>query len=187
MPASAPALLTASGMAEAEIYQDYGVLHFALEETAETVIEAQDKMDATLVALRTALNAQGISDAEIRGANYEVHAVYEYNYTKYSDQRTLTGYNVLTAVEVHVQNTDNAVAIIAAVDSAGVNCSYDLVFETRDDPAAYDVALEKAAQEALRKAQVLANAAGLSLGELVSLEETEEESMAVVKVTYTVK
>ena len=152
-----------------------------------TVTEAQDKMDTVLAALHAALKAQGIDEAEIRAANYELHAIYEYNHTKYGENRTLKGYEVQTMVEVHVENTDKAVSLITAVNEAGVNCSYDLTYETREDPSAYAEALRSAAEEAMRNAQVLSEASGLKLAELVSIEETEEASMAVVKVTYTVE
>ena len=185
--AEAPATLTAVGTAETQLRNDYGILHFALEEKAVTVTEAQAKMDALLAALSAALEAQGIAVEEIRAANYELHAVYEYNHTKYGENRTLTGYEVQTMVEVHVENTDKAVSLISAVDEAGVKCSYDLTYETREDSAAYAAALKSAAQEAMRNAQVLSEASGLTLGSLVSIEETEEASMAVVKVTYSVR
>ena len=182
-----PTLLTTVGTAEVELRHDYGILHFALEETAPTITGAQQRMDNMLAALRAALQAQGIADGEIHGANYEVHATYEYNYTKYSEQRILTGYNVQTTLEVPVADTETAVQLISAVDEAGVKCGYDLTFESRGDLSAYDAALEAAAQEALRKAQVLADASGLTLDTLISIEEISEREAAAVQVTYTVK
>jgi len=182
-----PATLTAVGVAQVETKQDYGILHFELDVSAETVVLAQEKMESMLAALREALSTTGIQESETRGVYYDVQAVYDYNHTKYGEQRTLVGYSIQTTMEIHVEDMDDVVTIVAAVHEAGVNCSYDLVFETRDDPSAYDAALERAAQDALHKAQVLSAASGLALGELVSIEETESATQAVVKVTYTVK
>ena len=182
-----PATLTAVGVATVEEKVDYGVLRFEMEASAQTVLLAQEQMDGTLTALRSALNAQGVDDSEIHSADYDLHGEYEYQYTKFSEQRVLTGYAIRTAQQLHVSDADQAAAIIAAVNEAGVNCSYSLVFETRDDPSAYAAALEKAAKQAFENARVLAQASGLELEKLVSVEETENELQAVVRVTYTVK
>jgi len=181
------ATLTAIGTAKVEKQTDYGILRFDMEASAETVLLAQEQMESMTSSLRSALEAQGVAESEIRSADYDLRGVYEYNYTKYGEQRILTGYAITTAFLLHVESTDRAAALIAAVNETGVNCSYSLAFETRDDPEAYDVALAKAAKEAMRNAQVLAHASGLMLNELLSIEETENADQAVVHVTYSVK
>ena len=52
---------------------------------------------------------------------------------------------------------------------------------------AFDVTDTDACVEAVRKAGLMAEASGLKLDALVSMEELPEDAAAVVKVTYTVK
>ena len=52
---------------------------------------------------------------------------------------------------------------------------------------AYDAALKIAAQDALHKAELMAEACGLELDRMVSIEEAEDVNAAIVRITYTVK
>ena len=55
--------------------------------------------------------------------------------------------------------------------AAGANQSYSLSFDSTQKDQAYDKALQEAVKEARRKGELLAQAAGKTLGNLVELQE----------------
>lgn len=187
-PAQAdPATLTAVGLCEVEERASLAILSIEVTAFGETVTEAQNQMDERLETLRAALQEQGIESSFMRSTHYDVRGQYEYHYTKMTETDLLIGYNVVAQLQSYMSDEQNVGAIIDAVNATGYDCSYDLSYEAIDDPEAYDAALAVAAQDALRKADMLAQACGLTLGRLISIEETEDTDTAIVKVTYTVK
>lgn len=185
--APAPSTLSTIGRAVVENSPTQAVLSFEMSSFGETVGEAQTLMESQLSALYAVLEAQGISQKAISSSRYDVHSRYEYHYTKMSETELLTGYDVEVAVQARVADAHNAAAIIDAVNLAGLDCGYDLLYETIRTSEAFDDALIRAAQEAMRKAGLLAESSGLKLYELISLEETLEEDAVVVRAIYTVK
>lgn len=182
-----PATLTAVGVADVEDLTSRAILAIEMSVFGETVTQAQSQMDDKLTLLRNVLQEHGIESKTVRSTHYDVRGQYEYHYTKMTDTDLLTGYNVVVHLESYVSDEHNVGAIIDAVNAAGIDSSYDLTYETIDDPAAYDEALALAAQDALRKADLLAKACGFKLDDLVAIEEIEDTDSAIVKVTYTVK
>lgn len=185
--APAPAVLSAVGRCKVETSGSRTVLCFELSTLGETVAEAQSLMETSLTTLRDALSQQGIEEKDIVNTRYDVDSKYEYHYTKLTDTELVTGYTVVVELQARMTDAHNVGQVIDAVDAAGVDCAYDLLYEELHDPAAFDTALAKAAREAVRKAGLMAEASGLKLDALVSMEELPEDAAAVVKVTYTVK
>jgi len=184
---SEPATLTAVGIADVENAATRAVLSIEMSAFGETVTQAQSQMDAMLDSLHAALEAQGIEEKSIRSTRYDVRGQYEYHYTKITETDLLIGYDVVVQLETYVADSHDVGAIIDAVNAEGIDCSYDLAYEKIEDPAAYDAALKIAAQDALHKAELMAEACGLELDRMVSIEEAEDVNAAIVRITYTVK
>ena len=186
-PAPAAATLSAVGSAQPEVSGTRALITLSLSAEGKTVLEAQQQMDGMLTLLMDTLSAQGIEEKDVRDTRYDVTGMYEYNHTRLTENELLTGYRVLVEKQAYVQDPRDAVTLIDAVHAAGVSCEYDLGYETVSAPGALDAALAQAAQQAMLKAGILAEASGLKLDRLVSVEEMPETGMAVVRVTYTVK
>ena len=181
-----PAVLSAVGRCAAQ-NATQTVLSFELTAFGQTVAEAQSLMENSLTLLQDALFQQGLEQKDILNTRYDVDARYDYHYTKLTDRQILTGYTVVVELQLHMENERSAGAIIDAVNAAGVDCTCDLKFAEVSSSDARDAALASAAQEAMRKAGLMAEASGLKLDKLVSIEETSAQDASEVRVTYTVK
>ena len=183
----APSTVTAVGCVTVEC-DSLSVLTCTLASFAPTVAEAQALMQDQLYPLREVLREQGVAEGDIASTSYDVQARYEYHHTKLTEKKLLNGYDVTVTLESRVADTHDVGTLIDAINAAGITCEYDLQYETVCTPEARDAALVEAAQEAMRKAGLLAEAGQVKLFELISLEESIVESgAAVVRVTYTVK
>lgn len=65
---------------------------------------------------------------------------------------------------------DRAGEAIDGVVNAGVNSIYDVEYGVADEAALYEQALENAAADAKESAQKMAEAAGRTLGDVISVE-----------------
>lgn len=186
MPSPA-AMLTAVGSALVEKMDETALLSFDITANGLTVAEAQANLENMKQIVLTALKNEKISSKDVRSTHYDVSPVYEYHYSKLTETQLLTGYNVESRMEIRVPDIDIAGRIVDEVHAAGVDCDCDLVFEAVEDPSAYDKALALAVQEAQRKAKLIADASGLTLDNLISLEEiTVQAGLAMVEITYAV-
>lgn len=184
--AAQPAALTAVGRAPIAQGKPSVMLLFMLETFGETVSDAQELARVQLSTLRETLADHDIHEENVVDTRYDVRAKYEYHYTELTETELLTGYNVTVALQAHVPDAHSVGTIIDAVNAAGLVCQYDLSYEYARDPEACDAALVLAAQEAMRRAGLLAQTAGVKLDCLVALEETLQEEEAVVRATYSV-
>ena len=182
-----PQLPTLTAVGSADMNDDSAILTFILSVEGKTVSEAQALMDQQLLTLRDTLSKMKIAEDALQNRSYDVNPVNEYHYTKITDTTLLTGYSVLTELYLPMQEEHNAGLIIDAVNASGLDCSYDLTYESTLDQTMRDQALAKALQDAMRKAKLMATAGGFTLRDLVSIVEIPANGMAVVEVTYTIE
>ena len=86
-----------------------------------------------------------------------------YDYT--DSTPVVTGYEVSNTVTVVVRDLAQLPSLLDAAVEAGANNVYSLGFQSSQQAAAYDQALKAAAQDALRKASLIAQAIGKEAGD----------------------
>lgn len=179
-PAAVPATLTAIGTAEIVVQPDMAVLIFDITDTAAAVTDAQAATAATLETLNALLEAMGIAKEDIDTSYYSVNTVYSYQYGKLGEGESPSGYSVKSSVTITLHDVTLVMNVIDAALQSGADNSYELCFESSKAQAAYDEALALAAQDAGRKAALLAQAAQVSLGEMISLRECGDDAQPVL-------
>lgn len=191
--AKAETVISATGTNSLKLDADIAVLTLGVRATGSTVTAAQGQVDAVLALLNEALAGLGVAEADIETSGYSVQTVYNYQYTKLGETETPSGYTVTTDIVLHVRDVDLVGTVIDAAILSGAESSYDLSFESSEQEAAYAVALSEATRDAMRKAQLLAEASGFALGELRSVTETNvqaayaDQSPNALSVTATVE
>ena len=75
----------------------------------------------------------------------------------------LTGYNVTNQLNVIIRDMEHIGATLDKATAAGANTIYNIQFLSTKADAAMDEATAYAVQDAMRRAELLANAAGLQL------------------------
>lgn len=82
-------------------------------------------------------------------------------------------YTATNNVEVTIRNLDNAGKVLSAATNAGANQLYGIRFEIEEPAALLAEARKKAVEDARARAERLAQLAGVKLGPVVSITETE--------------
>jgi len=168
--AAAPgATITVSGNATVTLKADYAQVTVGVSTKAPTVEEASQKNTAAIHAVISALTEAGVLEEDIATSNYSVNA--EYDYSSMGGQR-LTGYNVSNQLNVTIRDMEHIGATLDKATAAGANTIYNIQFLSTKADAAMDEATAYAVQDAMRRAQLLADAAGLQLGNIVSITDT---------------
>lgn len=132
---------------------------------APTVAEASAKMRRMLDALAKA----GVAEKDVQTTRHDVQVERPWVDGK---PREITGYTVVDEVRVTVRDLAKLGQILERVVAAGSNSLRGLTFE-RDDPAPErQQALARAVVAARGKAEAMAKAAGVALGEVVAIDES---------------
>ena len=163
------ATITVSGGASVTLKADYAQVTVGVSTKAPTVEEASQKNTAAIHAVIAALTEAGVLEEDIATSNYSVNA--EYDYSSMGGQR-LTGYNVSNQLSVIIRDMEHIGATLDKATAAGANTIYNIQFLSTKADAAQDEATAYAVQDAMRRAELLAKAAGLKLGSIVSITDS---------------
>ncbi|MGN1368339.1 MAG: SIMPL domain-containing protein [Aristaeellaceae bacterium] len=162
------ATIMVTGSAAVTLKADYARISMGVSTSASTVDSAAQKNNAAIYALIDALKAAGIAEADIATSNYSVYP--EYDYSSFGGEK-LTGYNVTNQLTVIIRDMEHIGATLDKATAAGANNIYNIEFLSTQADAAEDEALAYAVQDAMRRAKLLADAAGLQLGGIVSISD----------------
>lgn len=167
--------LTVIGTASVAVQPDMARVSVGVESKAATVEEASAANALTVNAVIEALQAAGVAQDDLSTENYYVGM--EYNYSSFGDPE-VKGYNVSNTLNVLIRDMDKIGAVIDAAIAAGANQVYGVTFLSTQEKDVHDEALALAVQEGMRKASLMAMAAGKQLGSLEDMEESGSYSYA---------
>ena len=121
--------------------------------------------------------AVGIEDRDLQTSNFNIQP--RYHYPKSSSGRNqppkLTGYIVTNSLTVRVRDLQNLGAILDNSVSLGVNSGGDISFLSDKPEPIIEQARKNAVAKAIAKAQTLTEAAGVKLGRIVEISETNRQ------------
>jgi uncharacterized protein len=162
-PAPSQVVTTATG--EATVIPDRATITFAVETRAATAAIAATENARRQRAVIDAIHAKGIAAADVKSAGYSVTTDDRYD----SGQRKVVGYIARNSVLVDVSKVDQIGGLIDAALSAGANLVSGLRFYSSKFEEVRRVALEQAVMKARADAEVMAKAAGGSLGNALEI------------------
>jgi uncharacterized protein YggE len=129
-------------------------------------------MDKVIAALK----AKGIDAKDIQTASFNVEPVMDY---PKDGQPKVRGYRVSNQVVVRVRDLDKLGSVLDDLVSAGANQIQGLSFDVSKAETLKDEARKNAVANALRRAKLLAAAAGADVGEVVQISEDTTSDMPV--------
>lgn len=162
------ATITVTGAASVSLKADYARISVGVSTKAPTVEEATSKNSLTIHSVIAALRQVGVAEEDIVTSSYSVYAEYDYS----SGEQKQVGFNVTNQLAVIIRDMEHIGATLDKATAAGANNIYNIEFLSTQSAAAQDEVASYAVQDAMRKAQLLADAAGLELGGIVSITET---------------
>jgi len=149
---------------------DVAVLTLGVEAQAESVGEARNEAAETMDAVTGALREGGVAEEDIQTTYFSVQP--RYNFVE--GEQELIGFFVENIVTVKIRNIDDTGTLIdSAVDAGGDETRIDNLTFTIDDPTVLeDEARQLAMDDARARAETLAEAGGVDLGEPQSISES---------------
>ena len=158
---------------------DIANLSLGVEAKSATVSKARNQAAVAMNAIVEFLIAKGVAERDIRTQSFNISPQYTYqekvdSYGNRTNQRVLTGYQVVNTASVKVRNLDKVGALLdGAVKAGGDLARVNGIRFSVDDPDPLKVqARQLAVQRAVQKAEELTNSAGVSLGRLIYISES---------------
>ena len=167
-----PRRIVVLGEGEASVKPDIAILSLAVMREAPSAGEAlalnSKAMNDVIAALKTA----GVADRDLQTAGVQINPRYDYVNNPDGTQVTrLAAYQVTNTVTVRVRDLAKTGEIIDKAVSLGVNQGGSVTFTNDDPKATLTEARKKAVANALDKARTLAEAAGVTLGQVMEISD----------------
>jgi hypothetical protein len=165
---TATGTIVVSGTGRVAVQPDVGDLRLGVTVAKPTVEAARGEAAATMEAILRAVDGAGIARADVRTVMLSVQPRYDYR-----DGRSpvLTGYEVANLVEISVRDLAVLGDVIDATLAAGATSMDALTFRLADPASAEREARRQAMGEARSRADVLAEAAGLTIEGVIDIIE----------------
>lgn len=164
-----PAVLTVRGVGVVNLNADAASITMGVREIAEDVTSAQATVNRKIASVIEKMKEMGIEAKDIHTNYISIYPEYDYNDAK----NPVVGYTAETSISVTTSDTENVGKYIDAAFEAGANTFSDISFSASDTTEESNQALKLAIERAFDKASAMAEAAGMKLGELVSISEAE--------------
>ena len=173
--------LSVSGTGTASGQPDVAVVTLGVETEAEEAAAALSQNNEQMQALIDALTEAGIAEENIRTQVVRLQPRYQQPEPQAQGTPELAGYRAINLVEVRVEELDALGEILDAAVQAGGNRIENIRFEISDPASLVDQAREAAWNDALNKAEQLAELAGVELGPVMTISETGQAPRPVVE------
>lgn len=158
--------LTVSGSAQASLTPDIAYFSIGVQTEDEDAEAALASNSASAQEIIDELKAQGVAERDIRTSNFSIYPSRQYN--RDGELQAIV-YIVSNTVNVTLRDLDRIGRILNASVTSGANQIMGIQFDIADKDAALVRARKAAIDNAQAMAQELAEAAGVSLGPIHSL------------------
>lgn len=160
--------LNLSATGEVKVAPDMATITFGVVTEAPTAQAAMAQNAEQMTRVATALRRAGLTDRDIQTSGLNLQAQYDY---QENQPPKLRGYQATNRVTVNINDLTKVGATADAVVTAGVNQIDGISFGLKDPKTAEDEARRLAVQALQAKARLYAEALGVPLGGIRSLNE----------------
>ncbi len=167
-----PATLSVSGSGHVSVAPDMATMRIGVETRADTAAAAVAANNASAERIIDTLKQNGIEAKDIQTSNFSVSPVYDETTFQRREGPKIVGYQATNQVVARIHDLDGMGTVLDATVGSGANRIDGLEFGLEDDTEVADQARAKAVEDALRKARVYAQAAGVQLGDIQSINES---------------
>ena len=163
--------ITVKGTGRVSLSPDLTAVTMTLDTVDKNYDRAMERSAALLDGLREALTAVGFDKKELKTTSFNVSTRYEGQRDSDGNYRNVfVGYACVHGLKLEFDfDTKRLSAVLSAIARCVAEPSLNVRFTVRDQEAAADALLQSAAENARHKAEVLAAASGVKLGELLSV------------------
>ena len=164
-------LLSVKGSAEVRVEPDIATVRLGVVEEAATAREAQDGANRLAAGILGAMREVGIREDHVQTSRLTLTPIYSRSRPGAGSAPRIVAYRASNEVSVRVEELMRVGEVIDAGLGAGANQLQGVRFELQDDRTARANALKQAIAEARGKAAAMADALGVELEPIVSVQE----------------
>ena len=167
--AADPHTITMTGHGDIKAVPDIATVNAGVTTNAPTAAAALAANSARMNQLFDALRKLGVPDHNIQTSGFSVSP--QYTNGDNNAPRRLTGYQVNNEVGVRLEDVTRVGAALDTLAGAGANQMNGINFDIANPAPALEKARIQAVADARARAQTYAQAAGVSLGSIISISE----------------
>lgn len=161
--------ITVTGQGEAIAAPDMAILSIGVRTEEQTAAAALRQNSTQMAATIEKLLELDVEERDIQTSGLSINPRYNYGNNR-SDPRVV-GFTASNTLTVKLRDLDSAGAVIDQTVQSGANSLGGIQFTFADPSPLQDQARENAVAKARAKAELLANAAGVRLGEVITIND----------------
>jgi len=166
-----PPAISVTGEANVSVPPDQAQIDGGVTSDAKTAREASDGNNAAMGKVLLALKGAGIEEKDYQTSRLSLQPLYATS-SKVSERAPgIVSFRASNRVTVKIRDVTKVANIIDVLVGAGANEIGGINFTVTQASKVLDEAREKAIADARRKAEIYAKAAGVTLGEPISISE----------------
>ena len=173
-PASAqtpPPAISVNGEASVSVAPDLAQVEGGVTSEAKTAREASDANNAAMGKVLLALKGAGLDEKDYQTSRLSLSPQYAQPGPNRTGPPQITGYRASNRIIIKVRDVSKIASVNDTLVGAGANEIGGINFVVTQASKALDEARSKAIADARRKAEIYAKAAGVTLGEPLSISE----------------
>lgn len=164
--------ITVNGESTLQVAPELATITLGVTEEAEEAAAAMAAVSEAMGGVIARLKESGIAGADMQTRQIAMHPVWSQDRSYDSGgRREITGFQASNTLMVRVRDLDRLGPVLDTVLTAGANQFQGLTFGVEDPSAVTDRIRGEAVKDAIRKAQQLAEAAGMELGPVRTITE----------------
>lgn len=167
-----------SGEGKVTAIPNVAKINLGLTADGQSIPTVQSEVNNKINKLSQDLKNLGIDPKDIKTQNYQVNPKYKF----LEGSQKVSGFTVTVNLEVKVTNLEKINQVIDTATTNGANLigGLNLAFDDKTKEELTAQAREKAVEAAKNKARGLAKAAGVSLGKIINVSESQPGGPPIV-------
>lgn len=168
------AIVTATGTGTVEAIPDIATLSIGVTTQGDTAAASLAANSAAIASVMARLEADGVAAKDMQTSNLYLSP----NWTGYeTGAPVISNYVASNMLTVTVRDLETLGSVLDSAVSDGANTLNGITFGIADPRPVLDEARKEAVADARLKAELLATAAGMKLGKIVSITESSAATM----------
>ncbi|MBQ9857196.1 MAG: SIMPL domain-containing protein [Clostridia bacterium] len=160
--------ISVGGSGTTLVNADYAMVTLGVVHIEKDVLNAQEKVNSTINAIRAALIESGVSKEDINTDQVRINARYDYS----GSVEKIVGYSASSYLVIRTNDMENVGSVIDIAFGAGANTLDGIEFFAENTESAREESLNFAVTDARKKAEIIAKAAGLNITGIDTISES---------------
>ena len=168
--------ITVTGQGAIEVAPDMATITVGVTTEAKTAVDALEKNSTATTTVLDRLSILGIDPRELQTRNLSLSPRWTNRSSSVDGSPEISGFVATNTITVRVRDLPKLGEVLDAVVRDGANTFHGLSFGLQEPRPATDEARKQAVADAIAKATLYAQAAGVALGDVLSISEDRAAS-----------